>query len=92
MNSGSFYMDIKYIPKFLLIKSLKLSSFVIIITVLIHIIRLYLVRYLLHVKNVKNLLFWWVSQIQTEYRVNSIILVALHEAIVILIYSQKNLE
>lgn len=57
MNSGSFYMDIKYIPKFLLIKSLKLSSFVIIITVLIHIIRLYLVRYLLHVKNVKNLLF-----------------------------------
>ncbi len=56
MNCGSFYIDIKYIPQFLLMNCLKLS-FVIIITALIHIIRLYLGRYLLYVKNVKNLLF-----------------------------------
>lgn len=56
MNCGSFYIDIKYIPQFSFIKSLKLS-FVIIITALIHIIGLYLGRYLLYVKNVKYLLF-----------------------------------
>ncbi len=52
MNCGSFYIYIKYIPQFLLMNCLKLS-FVIIITALIHIIRLYLGRYLLYVKNVK---------------------------------------